>query len=151
MIFIVNIWFWITLLLFLCNITLLLIIFQVLKMLVMIVILFCLCWLPIQVFGIVVWLFPLKLTTSTHYLIYVISYFVCHWLSMAHSKSALLSFPYYSTHFLCQPTNKLLLAVSESVRTFKYSVRVQLRKHMSDIKRAIRWYDNHVQYSTIQW
>lgn len=58
---------------------------KVVKMLVWIVILFILCWFPIHIFNIIVWFSPPKLKTDTHHMIYVFTYFFCHFLSMSHS------------------------------------------------------------------
>ncbi|XP_075589998.1 galanin receptor type 1 isoform X3 [Dermatophagoides farinae] len=60
---------------------------KVIKMLVTIVVLFAMCWFPIHLFQLLVWFHPTiqnQKTTFSYYL-YVGSYFVCHWLAMAHS------------------------------------------------------------------
>jgi hypothetical protein len=55
-------------------------------MLVTLVISFAICWLPIQVFNLLFWLFDdlRYLSTPTRYYAYVIGYFTCHWLAMFH-------------------------------------------------------------------
>ncbi|KAF7488833.1 Neuromedin-K receptor [Sarcoptes scabiei] len=58
---------------------------KVIKMLIIIVMAFILCWLPIHIHTLIVWFYPLKLTTYSRYMAYVVSFFCCHWLAMAHS------------------------------------------------------------------
>lgn len=58
-------------------------------MLFMVVIMFVIMWLPLQTFSLVVFLFPDSRCCykyqSPKYIIFVGTYFTCHWLSMAHS------------------------------------------------------------------
>lgn len=54
-------------------------------MLVMIVIVFIVCWLPLQLFIMVVWLHPPSVHNASAYTFYIVSYLLCHWLAMAHS------------------------------------------------------------------
>jgi hypothetical protein len=56
-------------------------------MMAIVVILFILCWTPIQVFNIVIWLYSDSLITQTknEMDLYVGSFFVSHWLAMSHS------------------------------------------------------------------
>jgi len=60
---------------------------QVIKMLVIIVVLFVDCWLPIHVHSFVVYFYPntFSVDSKMGYMTYVWTYFVCHWLAMAHS------------------------------------------------------------------
>ncbi len=53
----------------------------------MIVLGFAICWTPIQMFNFVIWLFGKSLKTRTQFQmnVYVSSFFICHWLAMAHS------------------------------------------------------------------
>ena len=62
--------------------------FQVTKMLMTIVLLFMLCWLPIQLFILVVDLAPSlveQIYTLTDEYIYLAVFIMCHWLAMANS------------------------------------------------------------------
>jgi hypothetical protein len=63
------------------------------------VILFALCWLPIQIFNLIAWLFPVSLDTDLQYNLYVGLYFASHWLSMSHSFINPLIYSYMSTNF----------------------------------------------------
>ncbi|KAH9413990.1 hypothetical protein DERP_012367 [Dermatophagoides pteronyssinus] len=58
---------------------------KIIKMLIMIVLIFVLCWLPIHIHSFIVWFHPIRFQTYLGYLLYVISFFICHWLAMAHS------------------------------------------------------------------
>ncbi|XP_054157285.1 neuropeptide Y receptor type 5-like [Oppia nitens] len=60
---------------------------KIVKMLVILVISFAACWLPIQVFNLVMWLCDdcRTLTSQFQINIYVSIYFICHFLSMAHA------------------------------------------------------------------
>ncbi|KAH7637591.1 myokinin receptor-like protein [Dermatophagoides farinae] len=58
---------------------------RVIKMLIMIVIIFVVCWLPIHIHSFIVWFHPIRFQTYIGYMSYVISFFICHWLAMAHS------------------------------------------------------------------
>ncbi|XP_054166202.1 G-protein coupled receptor 83-like [Oppia nitens] len=60
---------------------------KAIKMMSMVVILFAICWTPIQMFNFVIWIFGDSLKTRTQFQmnIYVSSFFICHWLAMAHS------------------------------------------------------------------
>lgn len=56
-------------------------------MLITIIGVFTLCWLPIQIFNILIYFAPnfLAASSSTKYYCFVFSYFFCHWISCAHS------------------------------------------------------------------
>ncbi|CAG2111905.1 unnamed protein product, partial [Medioppia subpectinata] len=60
---------------------------KAIKMMSMVVILFAICWTPIQMFNFVIWIFGNSLKTRTQFQmnVYVSSFFLCHWLAMAHS------------------------------------------------------------------
>ncbi|CAG2172698.1 unnamed protein product, partial [Oppiella nova] len=60
---------------------------KAIKMMSMVVILFAICWTPIQMFNFVIWMFGDSLKTRTQFQmnVYVSSFFLCHWLAMAHS------------------------------------------------------------------
>ena len=68
-------------------------------MLILIVILFALCWTPIQFFGLIVWFYPISLDTDLKYNLYVGLYFASHWLSMSHSFINPLIYSYMSSNF----------------------------------------------------
>ena len=74
---------------------------KVVKMLVTLVIAFSVCWLPINIFNMLVWLDDsFRITkTRTQYLIFVGSFYICHWLSMAHS--------FINPFIYCFMTNKV--------------------------------------------
>ncbi|CAG2171301.1 unnamed protein product, partial [Oppiella nova] len=60
---------------------------KVIKMLSTVVVMFAICWLPIQIFGLLVWFYPswiLNAETTLQYYTFVGMYFFCHWISMAH-------------------------------------------------------------------
>ncbi len=56
-------------------------------MLLTLVSVFLICWLPIQLFDLIIWCFQeLRIAqTNTHYYIYFGSYFSCHILSQFHT------------------------------------------------------------------
>lgn len=54
-------------------------------MLVTIVIVFVVCWLPLQVSSIIVWFYPPSMSNAHAYQLYIFVAFLCHWLAMAHS------------------------------------------------------------------
>ncbi|KPM07724.1 G-protein coupled receptor-like protein 7 [Sarcoptes scabiei] len=56
-------------------------------MLITVVVLFALCWSPLHLFQLIVWFYPTiqNQKTKFSYYLYVGSYFLCHWLAMAHS------------------------------------------------------------------
>lgn len=62
---------------------------KVIRMLAVVVIVFAVFWLPLQTFSLIMWLYPEIregfVYKSTPFNIFVATYFVCHWLSMAHS------------------------------------------------------------------
>ncbi|XP_013787877.2 RYamide receptor-like [Limulus polyphemus] len=60
---------------------------KTIKMLVLVVVLFTICWLPIQTFNLLVYLDSdfLIVTNEKEYNIFVASFFICHWMSMANS------------------------------------------------------------------
>ncbi len=70
-------------------------------MLAMIVLLFAICWLPIHVFTLLVWFYPkfLKVKTKLQYDVFVGSYFVCHFISMAHSTVNPICYCFMSENF----------------------------------------------------
>ncbi|XP_054162257.1 RYamide receptor-like [Oppia nitens] len=74
---------------------------KVIKMLMTIVLLFAICWLPIHVFSLLVWFYPkfLKVKTRFGYVLYVISYFSCHFISMAHSTVNPICYCFMSENF----------------------------------------------------
>ncbi|RWS07417.1 substance-P receptor-like protein, partial [Dinothrombium tinctorium] len=60
---------------------------KVVKMLATVVVLFAICWLPLQIFLILHW-FRIEFTdieTEFGFRVYMITFFVCHWLAMANS------------------------------------------------------------------
>ncbi|CAG2112942.1 unnamed protein product [Medioppia subpectinata] len=67
-----------------------------------IVIMFAICWLPIQMFGLLVWFYPkwiLNAETSLQYYTFVGMYFFCHWISMAHSFMNPIIYSFMSENF----------------------------------------------------
>ncbi|CAG2172044.1 unnamed protein product [Oppiella nova] len=68
-------------------------------MLMLIVVMFAICWLPIQLFGLIVWFHPISLDTDLQYNLYVGLYFASHWLSMSHSFINPLIYSYMSSNF----------------------------------------------------
>lgn len=54
-------------------------------MLITIVIVFIVCWLPLQLFVIVLWFYSPSVSNAHSYLTYITFYFLSHWLAMAHS------------------------------------------------------------------
>ena len=62
---------------------------KVIRMLAVVVIVFAVFWLPLQTFSLIMWLYPEIrqgfVYKSASFNIFVATYFVCHWLSMAHS------------------------------------------------------------------
>lgn len=58
---------------------------KVIKMLVVVVLLFLVCWLPIHTYNLVIWFTPPKVNSMAVYMQVVIGYFIVHWLAMAHS------------------------------------------------------------------
>ncbi|KAH9392141.1 hypothetical protein TYRP_022166 [Tyrophagus putrescentiae] len=74
---------------------------QVLKMLITIIGVFTLCWLPIQIFNILVFFAPnfLAASSPTKYYVFVFSYFFCHWISCAHSMLNPLIYSFMSKNF----------------------------------------------------
>ncbi|XP_022250305.1 probable G-protein coupled receptor 83 [Limulus polyphemus] len=61
--------------------------FKTVKMLLLVLILFSLCWLPIQIFNLLVYFDPefLIFTNDDEYYKFVGTFFFCHWISMANS------------------------------------------------------------------
>ena len=58
----------------------LLFLFQIVKMLVTVVVLFALCWLPLHIF-----FFVLNFTAKEHHPNLTLPYFICHWIAMSNS------------------------------------------------------------------
>jgi hypothetical protein len=60
---------------------------QIIKMLVIIVVLFALCWLPLQTFLLLYYFVPGfdSYRTDEERKVYALSYFACHWLASANS------------------------------------------------------------------
>ncbi|XP_054168313.1 substance-P receptor-like [Oppia nitens] len=79
---------------------------KVIKMLSTVVSLFIICWLPIQIFGLLVWFYPtwiLQYETRLQYYTFVGMYFFCHWISMAHRQTNGLSM--HSLQSMANPNN----------------------------------------------
>ncbi|CAG2116163.1 unnamed protein product [Medioppia subpectinata] len=74
---------------------------QVIRLLIIVVIAFILCWTGIQTFSLIVWLFPniLKFNTRAKYYGYVISYLLLHWISMFHSTVNPIVYSFFSDNF----------------------------------------------------
>lgn len=68
-------------------------------MLVTIVILFVLCWLPIHIHTFIVWFYPIEFHEFQHYILFVLSFFICHWLAMAHSFLNPIIYGFMSENF----------------------------------------------------
>src|SRR6218665_663029 len=70
-------------------------------MLIAIITAFALCWLPIQIFQLVVYFSPniLDNSSDTKYYTFVGTYFVCHWISMAHSFMNPIIYSFMSKSF----------------------------------------------------
>ena len=62
---------------------------------------FLICWLPIQIFNLIIWFYDeiRHSQSQTHYYIYVITYFTCHWLSMVHTFLNPFIYCYMSNSF----------------------------------------------------
>ncbi|CAG2101404.1 unnamed protein product [Medioppia subpectinata] len=73
----------------------------VVKMLCTLVISFAICWMPLQIFNLVLWLFDdlRRLQTRQQYYFYVYSYFSCHFLSIIHSLIDPLIYCFMSKNF----------------------------------------------------
>nr|XP_018911135.1 PREDICTED: neuropeptide Y receptor-like isoform X1 [Bemisia tabaci]XP_018911136.1 PREDICTED: neuropeptide Y receptor-like isoform X1 [Bemisia tabaci] len=74
---------------------------KVIKMLVTIVILFALCWLPLQLFLLLYYFYPeiSAYRTESEKRVYALSYFLCHWLANANSFVNPLVYCFMSDNF----------------------------------------------------
>ncbi|XP_015904993.3 substance-P receptor-like [Parasteatoda tepidariorum] len=74
---------------------------KVVKMMAIVVILFALCWLPIQIFGLLIYFTP-KLVMPERdedFLGFAVAFLCCHWLSMANSFVNPLVYCFMSDNF----------------------------------------------------
>ncbi|XP_054156869.1 RYamide receptor-like [Oppia nitens] len=74
---------------------------QIIKLLITVVLAFIICWTGIQLFGIVVWLFPqlMRFSTKAKYYGYVGIYFTLNWISMFHSTVNPIIYTFVSDNF----------------------------------------------------
>nr|XP_046919941.1 orexin receptor type 2-like [Dermatophagoides farinae] len=74
---------------------------KVLKMLIIIIMVFTVCWLPIQLFNILIYFKTnfLHVDSEFKYYAFVGSYFFCHWISMAHSFMNPIIYSFMSKNF----------------------------------------------------
>lgn len=70
-------------------------------MMVTIVVMFALCWTPIQLFNLMTWILNDYFTTKTlsHINVYVSLFFVCHFFAMAHSAVNPIIYCFMSYNF----------------------------------------------------
>lgn len=83
------------------KVVLLLLCGQVIKMLVTIVVLFSLCWLPLQTFNAVYYFFPdaVQLSTDSSNTVYTLLYCACLWLANANGCINPLIYCFMSENF----------------------------------------------------
>ncbi|UXI19206.1 39S ribosomal protein [Sarcoptes scabiei] len=74
---------------------------RVFRLLVAVLVLFIICWLPIKIFMLILAFWPsiVYLDSITSYYIYYISFFLCHWLSMANSFANPILYCFLSKSF----------------------------------------------------
>ncbi|KAH9424505.1 hypothetical protein DERP_004690 [Dermatophagoides pteronyssinus] len=74
---------------------------RVFRLLVAVLVLFIICWLPIKIFMLILAFRPsiVYLDSMTNYYIYYISFFLCHWLSMANSFANPILYCFMSKSF----------------------------------------------------
>ena len=84
---------------------------QVIKMMIVVVFGFVLCWTGIQLFVLIVYMFPGVLTYSSKakYYVYVGSYFTLHWISMFHSTINPIIYSFMSKNFRVSQTKTIFL------------------------------------------
>nr|XP_027203941.1 RYamide receptor-like [Dermatophagoides pteronyssinus] len=75
--------------------------YRILKILITIISVFTICWLPIQLFNILIYFKRnfLHVDSSFKYYAFVGSYFFCHWISMAHSFMNPIIYSFMSKNF----------------------------------------------------
>ena len=77
--------------------------FQVTKMLVVIVIVFALCWLPLHVFNFAIDIAPYlldEIKTQEDERLFLGLYYGCHWLAMAHSCANPVIYSFLNDRFM---------------------------------------------------
>ncbi len=78
-------------------------------MLVLLVITFAICWLPIQLFTLIMWLCESFRTVSTRfeYNLYIGTFFLCHFLTIAHALFDPIIYCFMSHNFKVSINSKL--------------------------------------------
>ncbi|KAH9413121.1 hypothetical protein DERP_006807 [Dermatophagoides pteronyssinus] len=103
---------------------------MILKILITIISVFTICWLPIQLFNILIYFKRnfLHVDSSFKYYAFVGSYFFCHWISMAHSFMNPIIYSFMSKNFrihFIKYNGRYYAIYRTKLRTMNFVLKVQ--------------------------
>ncbi|XP_021002527.1 RYamide receptor-like [Parasteatoda tepidariorum] len=108
---------------------------KVVKMMATVVVLFAVCWLPIQIFSLLIYFSQSSVMpeTSSDFVHFITAFFTCHWLSMANSFANPIIYCFMSDNFRTD-LKQLLFCWCCTTRTHHRGQRLKNRSNHSSFR-----------------